>query len=192
MVYSIFRLNNEASIKLRKKPVFPFSFNRIMKSIFLSNFPYLLKCLTGVIICYVLYKEIPRYPFYWAIVSVVIALTPDNSNRQAYDRMKANILGCAVGLSLYPVHVPNLLLLCIGITLTIGVGIALGLTNTLRSAMAALVIVLIHEEQVKQWYLPLERVLCVVAGCLVALIITMVFNIIARRFKSQRSHSIDE
>ncbi|HEX9513149.1 MAG TPA: FUSC family protein [Puia sp.] len=155
------------------------------KPIFLSNIPYLLKCLTGVIICYVLYKEIPQYPFYWAIVSVVIALAPDNSNRQAYDRMKANILGCIVGLCLYPVHVPNLLLLCIGITLTIGVGISLRLTSTLRSAMAALVIVLIHEEQVKQWYLPLERVLCVVAGCLVALIVTLVFNKIPRLFRSK-------
>lgn len=157
------------------------------KQVFLSNIPYLLKCLTGVIICYILYKEFPQYPFYWAIVSVVIALAPDNSNRQAYDRMKANILGCAVGLSLYPVHVPHLLLLCIGITLTIGVGIALRLTSTLRSAMAALIIILIHEEQVKQWYLPLERVLCVVAGCLVALTVTLVFNQIPRIFRSRSS-----
>lgn len=157
---------------------------QLNKSVFFSNLPYLIKCVTGVIICYILYKEFPRYPFYWAIVSVVIALSPDNSNRQAVDRMKANILGCAVGLCLYPVHVPNLLLLCLGIVLTICVGITLQLTTTLRSAMAALVIVLIHEEQLKQWYLPLERVLCVVAGCLVALIVTLLFNQIARFFKS--------
>jgi uncharacterized membrane protein YgaE (UPF0421/DUF939 family) len=156
------------------------SFN---KPIFLSNIPYLLKCLTGVIICYILYKEFPQYPFYWAIVSVVVALAPDNSNRQAYDRMKANILGCAVGLSLYPVHIPNLVLLCLGITFTIAIGIALRLTSTLRSAMAALVIVLIHEEQVKEWYLPLERVLCVVAGCLAALIVTLIFNKVPRIFR---------
>ncbi|HTI12870.1 MAG TPA: FUSC family protein [Puia sp.] len=157
---------------------------QLNKSVFLSNLPYLIKCVAGVIICYILYKEFPRYPFYWAIVSVVIALSPDNSNRQAVDRMKANILGCAVGLCLYPVHVPNLLLLCLGIVLTICVGITLQLTTTLRSAMAALVIVLIHEEQLKQWYLPLERVLCVVAGCLVALIVTLLFNQIARFLKS--------
>src|SRR5258708_26931190 len=134
------------------------------KPIFLSNIPYLLKCLTGVIICYVLYKEIPNYPFYWAIVSVVIALAPDNSNRQAYDRMKANILGCIVGLCLYPVHVPNLLLLCIGITLTIVLGISLSLTNTLRSSMAALVVCLTHHEHVKQMNLPLVKVLSLLAG----------------------------
>jgi len=116
---------------------------QLNKSVFLSNLPYLAKCVIGVILCYILYKEIPRYPFYWALVSVVIAISPDNSNRLAYDRMKANVLGCGVGLCLYPVHIPNLVLLCLGITLTISVGIALRLTSTLRSAMAALIIVLI-------------------------------------------------
>jgi len=153
---------------------------QLNKSIFLSNLPYLAKCVIGVILCYILYKEIPQYPFYWALVSVVIAISPDNSNRLAYDRMKANVLGCGVGLCLYPVHIPNLVLLCLGIILTICVGIALQLTSTLRSAMAALIIVLIHEEQVKQWYLPLERVLCVIAGCLVALFVSLLFNRIGR------------
>ena len=73
---------------------------------------YLLKCLLGVIICCLLYIKIPKYPFYSAIVSVVIALSPDNSNRQAYLRMQANLLGCSIGS-------------------------ALKITGALRSAMAA-------------------------------------------------------
>jgi uncharacterized membrane protein YccC len=145
---------------------------------------YLLKCLSGVAICYFLYIKIPKYPFYWSIVSVAIALSPDNSNRLAYDRMKANLLGCAVGLCLYPLNLPGLAALCIGITLTLSIGFALKIPSTLRSALAALIIVTIHEEEQRQWYLPLERVTCVVAGCLVALLVTLVFNLAARRFGS--------
>jgi len=119
----------------------------LSRTAYSTNFVYLIKCLIGVIICYLLYKYIPQYPFYWAIVSVVVALSPDDSNQQAYDRMKANVLGC---------------------------------THTLRSALAALVIVTIQEELEKHWYLALERVICVVAGCLVALMVTMLCNSIIR------------
>lgn len=162
------------------------------KSIFLPHLPYLAKCVIGVIICYILYKEFPQYPFYWAIVSVVIAISPDNSNRLAYDRMKANILGCSIGLCLYSIHIPTLLLLCLGIVATICVGIALNLMSTLRSAMAALIIILIHEEQVRQWYLPVERVLCVIAGCLVALLVSLVFNRVGQQFKKIRPLSDEQ
>jgi uncharacterized membrane protein YgaE (UPF0421/DUF939 family) len=155
----------------------------INRSVFSSNISYLVKCVVGVIFCYLLYKGIPQYPFYWAIVSVVIALSPDNSDRLAIDRMKANILGCAVGLGLYPLHLPDLPALCIGVVLTILIGTSLGLTNAIRSAMAALVIVTIHEREGGQWYISLERVCCVVAGCLVALIVTLVFNVAGRRMR---------
>lgn len=151
-----------------------------------TNTVYLIKCLVGVIICFALYQYIPQYPFYWAIVSVVVALSPGDSNQLAYDRMKANVLGCAVGLCLYPLHLPNLLILCMGVTMTIGIGIAFRISNTLRSALAALVIVTIQGEQEKHWYIALERVMCVIAGCLVALLVTMLCNVIIKKAKSSR------
>ncbi|WP_183568087.1 FUSC family protein [Mucilaginibacter sp. SP1R1] len=157
------------------------------KAVYLANVVYLTKCLAGVTICYLLYKYIPQYPFYWAIVSVAVALSPDNSNQLAYDRMKANMLGCGVGLCLYPLHLPNLLILCLGVAVTIGLGITFQITNTLRSALAALVIVTIQEELEKHWYIALERVACVVAGCLVALMVTMLCNVViqAKRGKQK-------
>ena len=145
---------------------------------------YLLKCLTGLSICYVFYLEMPQYPFYWSLVSVVIAIAPDNSNRQAYDRIIANLLGCTVGLLLYPIGLPGLIVLCIGVTVTIAIGYAVRKVDALRSALAALVIVLLHEREVREWYIPLQRVGCVVAGCLVALLVTLVFNFIGRRLRS--------
>lgn len=156
------------------------------KTAYSTNIIYLLKCLVGVIICYLLYRYIPQYPFYWSLVSVVVALSPDNSTTMAYDRMKANLLGCAVGLCLYPLHVSYLLILCIGVALTIFIGIALRITHTLRSALAALVIVTIQEQLEKHWYIAVERVGCVVAGCLVALLVTMLFNFLTQRISEKR------
>lgn len=156
------------------------------RSAYSTNIIYLIKCLIGVIICYLLYKYIPQYPFYWSLVSVVVALSPDNSNTLAYDRMKANLLGCAVGLCMYPLHISYLLILCLGVVLTIFAGIAFRITHTVRSALAALVIVTIQEQVEKHWYIAVERVACVVAGCLVALLVTMLFNLLAKRLSEKR------
>jgi uncharacterized membrane protein YccC len=106
---------------------------------------------------------------------------------QAYDRITANLIGCAVGLALFPIPLPVWLELCLGIVLTIVIGSALKKTEALRSTLAAVVIVLLNERENRQWYLPLERVVCVVAGCVVALLVTLLFTLIARYRWSRRS-----
>ena len=153
---------------------------------FSSYIAYLIKCLIGVVICYALYYYIPEYPFNWAIVSVVLVLSPDQSNRLAYDRMKANALGCAVGIALYPLKLPDIMILCLGVVLTIVTGIVLGITSTLRTALAALVISNLQQEQTKHWYMALERVICVVTGCVVALLITILFNLITQQSSEKK------
>ena len=154
---------------------------------------YLLKCLTGVSICYGLYVAFPRYPFYWSIISVVLAFSPDNTNRMAYDRMKANLLGCGVGLGLYFLHLPDLLALVIGITLVISIGMAAKMPSTIRSALAALIIVIINERKQGEWNVPIQRVICVVVGCLIALLLTLVFNLFTKsgRGLSELTHHSD-
>jgi len=151
----------------------------------LPDFSYVLKCLLGVTICYFLYSWFPQYPFFWALVSVVLAISPDNTNRQAYDRMKANLLGCAIGLGLYFLHLPSLLTLCLGVLLTILIGTALKILTALRSALAALVIVTIREQAQGHWFLPIERVICVVIGCLVALLLSLLFNLFSPKRQVQ-------
>jgi uncharacterized membrane protein YgaE (UPF0421/DUF939 family) len=154
------------------------------KTQYLSHLIYLVKCITGLVVCYILYVQFPKFPFYWSIVSVVLAMSPDTSNNQAFDRIKANLLGCTIGIGLYALQLPELLMLCLGTALTIGLGITFKITNTLRSALAALIIVTIQSEQTKHWYTALERVIFVFTGCLIALLITLFFNqVIIRRFK---------
>jgi uncharacterized membrane protein YgaE (UPF0421/DUF939 family) len=162
--------------------------NLFKKQVFVSNSIYVIKCLAGILVCYIPYILLPQYPFYWAIVSVVIVLSPDHSTTQAYNRIKANILGCAVGICLYPIHLPNLVILCTGVILTICIGLALNINDALRSALAGFVIVTIQQEQSKRWYVAVERVMCVVSGCVIALLITILFSLILgnREAKSTR------
>jgi uncharacterized membrane protein YccC len=150
------------------------------------NAPYILKCMIGAVICYFLYIGIPQYPFYWAIISVVLAVAPDNSNQAAYDFIKSNLLGCAVGLGLYPIHLPGLAALCLGVGLTLVIGIGVKLTAPLRPALTALVIVTINEQRQGQW-VPVERVACVATGCVVALLVSLLVNLFVRRYSEKKA-----
>jgi len=148
---------------------------------------YIAKCLLGAIICYSIYLYVPQYPFYWALVSVVIVIAPNNGRKPAYDRIKANFLGCVVGLALYLFHFNGIVLLCIGIILTIIIGILFQIKSNLRTALAALVIVIVQEEKDKDYFLAVKRVICVCAGCVVALIVTVLFSILLSKIKHLKS-----
>jgi uncharacterized membrane protein YgaE (UPF0421/DUF939 family) len=112
-------------------------------------FIYIVECIIGLCICYALFKYFPQHEFYWSMVSVVLVIAPDgkNSNLLAFDRMKANVLGSSIGLSLFLIHQPNLFLICIGVMLAIIIGTFLKLNSAMRSTLSALVIVMIHEAQ---------------------------------------------
>lgn len=139
---------------------------------------YMVKCVLGVIICYGFYWAFPKYPFYWSIISVVLVFTPDNDQNLAFDRIKANFLGSAIGLIVYFLPLPSVFLFCLGVVLTIICGIVLRLENTIRPALAAVVIVLVQEHDFagESYIVAVERTICVLLGCTVALCITLVFT----------------
>jgi uncharacterized membrane protein YgaE (UPF0421/DUF939 family) len=116
------------------------------------------------------------------MISVVLVIAPDGtSNRLAIDRMKANILGSSIGLLLFLIHQPNLFLICIAVILTILIGMFLKLNTALRPALAALIIVMVHEEQQNStWHIAIERMGCVMLGCVIGLLITIVFNWVSK------------
>ncbi|WP_051283875.1 FUSC family protein [Desulforegula conservatrix] len=151
------------------------------------EFQYILKCLIGVSVCYIPYVLVPQHEFYWSIISVLLVLAPDHSdsNRLAMDRMKANVIGSVVGLLafLFLEHVPVLVVLCIAVIVNILICYMLGLESATRSALAALVIVLIQEKERSSWASGFERMGCVIVGCLIAIIITYIFS----RFEKMRN-----
>ena len=108
---------------------------------------------------------------------MALATAVDHDKTLAFDRMKANTLGGMVGLALYFIPIPGLILICAGVTVTILLASLFKLETSLRSALAALVIVFLNEEHSKKWDVALQRVSCVLIGCFVALGITLCFNL---------------
>lgn len=141
-----------------------------------DNTLYATRCIIGVVICYILFIYFPELPFQWSVVSVVVAISPDNSPQLAVDRMKANLLGCAIGFALFFIHAPNLLMLCLGVILVIISGLALQLQGSIRSALAAIVVLMVDSTHAHDWKLALGRLSCVIIGCLIALLVTIGFN----------------
>lgn len=139
---------------------------------------YSAKCVAGLCIGYALYRFFPQHQFYWSLISILLVLAPDgsDSNKLAFERIVANILGSSIGLAVFLVHAPNLFLLCLGVVLTIAIGTALKLNAVIRSAMVSLIVVMLNEEQNHSWKVAVERIGCVVAGCAIAMLVTYVFN----------------
>jgi len=143
---------------------------------------YILKCIIGAAACYLLYILFPDHQFYWSIISVLLVLAPDHHDtvRLSLARMKANIIGAAVGLAaflLFPICLP---VLCASVVVTILVCTFIRLGNATRSALAALIIVLIQQGEESSPRSAYERMICVVAGCLIALIINALFALFFR------------
>ena len=109
---------------------------------------YNLKCFVGVTVGYVLYKAFPQYSglYLWMLLSILLSITHDNNSKVAYDRMKGNILGSAVGLFAFFLHnPPNLVTICIGVALTITTCFFLKLIGVSRTALVAFIIVMLYE-----------------------------------------------
>jgi uncharacterized membrane protein YgaE (UPF0421/DUF939 family) len=133
---------------------------------------YVLKCMLGASVCYWLYVTFPEYPFFWSLVSVVLVVSPENDK---YLRIEGNFLGSAIGLLLFFIPFPTVVILCLGISLTIIIGLILKLQASVRTAVAANIIVLFQERAEHNWHVAVARVGCVVIGCLVGFIITVLF-----------------
>jgi len=153
-------------------------------------FIYVLKCLAGLSAGYILYISFPQYPFFWSIISTLLVLAPDaaDSNKLAFDRMRANIIGSTAGLLIFLIHEPTFLLICAGIVLTIMICSMLKLMGTVRTSLAALIIVTVHAGQPATWHTAVERMVCVVAGCVIGLAVTFIFSFSLKDGKISNTH----
>lgn len=161
---------------------------RLRKLLEIHFLVYITKCLLGLFITYSIYITFPQHQFFWSVISVLLAFSPDDKDAKkvAYDRMKANILGSCVGMLLFLIHFPNLLIMGLGVCLTIVIATLLNIQSTTRSAIAAVVIVLLYEQENASWHMALERMICVIVGCLIALILTLLFDFTIYKDKRYR------
>ena len=89
-------------------------------------------------------------------------------------------------MTVFIVHTPEFISLCVAVVTTILLATFIKLGGASRSALAALAIVLIQENEKNTWRSALERMGCVVTGCIVGLLVTVVFSKIESYIKNKR------
>lgn len=142
-------------------------------------YEYIVKCLAGVSLGYVLLKAFPRQSgqYSWLLISILLSITHDNNSKAAHDRMRGNIVGSLVGLVVFFLHnPPNLLTVGIGVVVTITICFRLDLIGVCRTALVAFIIVMIFEEAHSSWMGAIYRMVSVVLGCLIGLVINYTFR----------------
>jgi uncharacterized membrane protein YccC len=85
------------------------SLKEIMGRNTLVFYEYVVKCLVGVSVGYLLMRAFPRESgqYYWVLLSVVLSITHDNNSKVGIDRMRGNIVGSVVGLLVFFLHDPR-------------------------------------------------------------------------------------
>jgi uncharacterized membrane protein YgaE (UPF0421/DUF939 family) len=139
---------------------------------------YTVKCTIGFLVGFSLYTVIPQYEVHWTILSIILVLSPEEkeARRLALERMKANLIGSVIAVVLFLVHQPNLFLIIVGAVAVIITCQLFNLLNVARTALATLIIVMVYEQERTSWVGAAERLICVVGGCLLGLVITLIIE----------------
>lgn len=145
---------------------------------------YIAECVAGTAIGFYIYSVYPTIGA-WCLISIILVLAPDRKDAMtlAKTRIKANLVGAAIGLIIFFIHPVNLLMICIGITSSIIACELLKLQPATRSAAIAVLIITMHESGKHFWNVALERAGGVLAGCVIGMLITWSFHAIIIRSK---------
>jgi uncharacterized membrane protein YgaE (UPF0421/DUF939 family) len=139
---------------------------------------YAAKCATGSLAVFIIASFINFNDIGWCLISVILVLSPDakDSVTLAITRIKANIIGAGVGVLFLLIYLPNMWVVSAALVVTLSLCYLFKLDAGIRSSLAATIIIMLHEEGKHLWDTALERIVAVLAGCILALIITFVFH----------------
>ncbi|NDK55703.1 FUSC family protein [Pontibacter fetidus] len=144
---------------------------------------YIVRCTIGFLVGYTLYQAFPQYELYWTILSILLVLSPElkDSPKLTVERVKSNLIGSSVGLFCFVLPVPELVMMVLGIVFAIFVCHLFNLMNVARTAVVALIIVVIHEQETMTYWVAVERFLSVTLGCLIGLGISMATSFLSAK-----------
>ena len=154
---------------------------------------YILKCITGCIIVFSL-SYFFHYPdISWCIISVMLVLTPESKEAipLAVTRIKANLVAGVLSMLSLLVLPANAFTIILVIVLVIIACYKLDIMSGSRAAIAAVIIIMLHGLETEShnfWSVTLQRIGSVVIGCLLGLLITLVFhrNFIKKNFEVEK------
>lgn len=152
-----------------------------MKSEYKNIILYILKCLCGCLIVFLISWWINYNDISWCMISVILVITPDSDESipLAITRIKANIIGGMASLLCFLIDLPIAVSILSAVVITILACYFFKLMSGSRAAIAAVIIIMLHGEQYNQpafWSITFQRLISVIAGCLIALIVTFLFH----------------
>ncbi len=137
------------------------------------------KCVSGILLCSFLSIFFHQWIDYsWSLISVVLVLSPEGKDavELALTRIKANLVGASVGVLLLFSQMPSPWNIAVGAAIALFVCDKLKLNAAARSTLAAVIIILLHQEGTTLWSSAVNRVGAVITGCVLGLTITSVVH----------------
>lgn len=136
------------------------------------------KCVSATLIVFIVSSIINYRDLGWCLISVILVLSPDGKDALSlgFTRIKANLVGAGVGVLCLLISPTNMWILSGALAVTLSLCYLLKFDTAMKSALAATIIIMLHEEGKHIWDTALERVIAVVAGCSLGLLITFIFH----------------
>ncbi|WP_437921316.1 FUSC family protein [Sphingobacterium sp. LRF_L2] len=143
---------------------------------------YIIRCLIGFSIGYVLYNNFAHFELFWAMLSIMLVISPEenDSKRLSIERFKSNFIGSTVALVCIIIKGNSLYMIVIGIVLTILTCRFFRIMNMARVAIVALLIIMVQPHQEELSYTPILRFASVGIGCLIGLSIVISSSYVIR------------
>lgn len=154
---------------------------------------YIIRCIAGFLIGYFLIEAMPEYELFWTLLSIILVISPDerDAKKLTIERSKSNFVGSVSGLLVFFIPLDDIYKITIGIVIAISICRFFDLMNVARSAIVALLIVLMQHETDTYWA-PVERFLFVTFGCLIGLSVTLVTSYIFTYFDKKINRTSHE
>lgn len=139
---------------------------------------YAAKCVTGSLAVFAIASILHYGDIAWALISVMLVLSADGKDSLplAITRIKANVVGAAVGALCLLVSPNNFWIMSVALVITLSLCYFLKLDAGIRSSLAATIIIMLYPEGAHIWDTAIERIIAVLAGCLIGLIVTFIFH----------------
>lgn len=155
---------------------------RIINSQFIV---YVVRCLIGFMIGYILMHKFPEFDLFWTLISIILVISPEEKQARqlTIDRFKSNFLGSLSGLAVFFLPIDDLYKIVCGIILTCVLCRVFSLLNVARSAIVALLIILIEHKD-DDLLAPIARFTSVAVGCFIGLGVTLVTSALVQEMSN--------
>ena len=161
-------------------------FSRFINSQFIT---YVIRCLIGFLIGYLLILYFSGIDLFWALLSIILVISPEENKAKqlTIDRFKSNFLGSLSGLIVFFIEIEDVYKVILGIIVTCVLCRLFDLLNVARSAIVALLIILL-EHKGDGIMSPIMRFSSVALGCFIGLAVTLVTSYFIQFFNKNIFH----